>query len=248
MLEDPAHYEPPRPPPATAPTLPEVCAARLRREIVSGERRPGSKLPSERELASQLGVTKPTLRSALHQLLATKLLRVRQGSGYFVRDFVHDAGPGLLPELTSLASDQGHLPQVAAELLRVRRYLAMALIDRLVEVSPDLTPVDLAVDAFDDLARSGASPQALASADAAIVHTLLSSSDSLVLQLCFNPVRQVLEASPRLCAALYATPEANTMGWRALVAWLREPTGDRQALLQLLAALDADTLTLLEAS
>jgi len=45
---------------------------------------PGQLLPSERELAAELGVARMTLRKALAQLVADSLLFRRQGSGTFV--------------------------------------------------------------------------------------------------------------------------------------------------------------------
>lgn len=246
-MSDP-ELEPPRPPPH-GPTLPDKVAAQLRREILTGARGPNTKLPTEAALASELGVTKATVRSALHQLLATKLIRVRQGSGYFVRPFVHDAGPELLPELATLASEEGHLPAVAAELLRVRRHLASALLERLVEVQPDLGPAELAVQSMAEVVSRTDDVQVVAREDTTVVHTLLSLSGSTVLQLCFNPIRQVLVASPRLCAAMYADPASNVVGWETLLAWLSTAGAgaDPAPLLAVLEARDQATLARLEA-
>jgi GntR family transcriptional repressor for pyruvate dehydrogenase complex len=199
-------------------SLPDQCAARLRAQIVGGQRAAGSRLPPEKQLAEELGVTRPTLRSALHQLLALGLLSVKQGSGYTVRDLTEEGGPRLLGDVASLAATQGHLPEVAAELLRVRRHLAAALLERLAATRPDLAPVRRAVGAFEVKVAVGAVPEALAAADAEVVGALLRASGSLVLQLCFNPVRQVLRSSPALAAALYAEPQANVAGWKALLA------------------------------
>jgi len=239
--EDPAVERPPR-------ALADEIAATLRREILDGVHLPGDKLPTESALSRRFGVAKPTLRTALHQLLGANLIRVRQGSGYFVRSFHHDAGPLLLADLTQVAGEQGHLPAVAADLLRVRRHLAMAVVEVLREEQPDLEPCRLAVANFRVAASHDASPAALARADAAIVHALLDATGSTVLQLCFNPVRMVLASSPRLCAALYAEPAANAAGWEALLAWLGQPDGEPSVLLELLEQRDAHTLATLQAS
>lgn len=45
----------------------------------------GSKLPSENELAEQMGVSRPTVREALSALAAVGLIESRPGSGSFVR-------------------------------------------------------------------------------------------------------------------------------------------------------------------
>ena len=57
----------------------------IRKLIVEGKLRPGDKLPPERELAAQMGVSRPTLREAINKLEARGLLEQRQGGGTFVK-------------------------------------------------------------------------------------------------------------------------------------------------------------------
>ena len=48
------------------------------------ELRPGDRLPAERELAEQIGVSRPTLRMGLHALAAMGCVQSRHGSGTFI--------------------------------------------------------------------------------------------------------------------------------------------------------------------
>jgi GntR family transcriptional repressor for pyruvate dehydrogenase complex len=48
--------------------------------------RAGTRLPAERELAQQLGVSRPSVREALIALEVEGLVEVRMGSGIYVRD------------------------------------------------------------------------------------------------------------------------------------------------------------------
>jgi DNA-binding FadR family transcriptional regulator len=59
-------------------------ADQLRELIGSGEYAPGARLPAERELARELGVSRPSLREALIALEIEGLLEVRVGSGIYV--------------------------------------------------------------------------------------------------------------------------------------------------------------------
>jgi DNA-binding FadR family transcriptional regulator len=59
-------------------------AAQLSALIASGEFAVGQRLPSERELASQLGVSRPSLREALIALELEGLVEVRVGAGIWV--------------------------------------------------------------------------------------------------------------------------------------------------------------------
>src|SRR5881392_4207130 len=72
----------------------DQVVAFVRDLIVRGRLRPGDRLPGERELATQIGVSRPTVRAGLHALAAMGVVRSRQGSGTFI-----PAGPpALAPE------------------------------------------------------------------------------------------------------------------------------------------------------
>jgi GntR family transcriptional repressor for pyruvate dehydrogenase complex len=60
-------------------------ADQLRGLIERGELAPGARLPPERELALQLGVSRPSVREALIALEVEGLVEVRMGSGIYVR-------------------------------------------------------------------------------------------------------------------------------------------------------------------
>ena len=68
-------------------SLSQQTADRLYTMIVVEHRlSPGEKLPSEVELARELGVSRTTLREALHVLVSQKILEARRGRGTFVTD------------------------------------------------------------------------------------------------------------------------------------------------------------------
>ena len=62
----------------------EFVAHELLVVILSGRFRPGDRLPSERDLAAHLGVSRPTIRQALDLLASHALVETRVGSGTFV--------------------------------------------------------------------------------------------------------------------------------------------------------------------
>jgi DNA-binding FadR family transcriptional regulator len=60
-------------------------ADQLRALIAQGEYPVGSRLPPERDLSAQLGVSRPSVREALIALEVEGLIEVRMGSGIYVR-------------------------------------------------------------------------------------------------------------------------------------------------------------------
>lgn len=59
-------------------------AEQLRRLITNEVIKPGERLPSERELAEQLGVSRPTIREAMIALELSGVIEIRTGSGIYV--------------------------------------------------------------------------------------------------------------------------------------------------------------------
>lgn len=72
--------------------------ASLRRIILDGTLAPGQKLPSTRELAQELGVSRITVKSVYEQLVAEGYALARTGAGTFVSDGLEfEASPRIRP-------------------------------------------------------------------------------------------------------------------------------------------------------
>ena len=96
--------------------------------IHSGHLKPGDKLPTETVLCQKFGVSRTTLREAVHMLRSTGLLDVTPGRGSFVRC------PGLealMPSLVLAARGKGAIP--VAEVASLRLLLQK---DQLQKVQP----------------------------------------------------------------------------------------------------------------
>src|SRR5260370_42246641 len=80
-------------------TFEEICE-RIREQLALGVLKPGDKLPRERDLAEQLGVSRNVLKEALRSLEMAGLLRLQKGvqGGGFLRDGgmgrLKDVNPG----------------------------------------------------------------------------------------------------------------------------------------------------------
>ncbi len=103
-------------------------AEQLRGLIEKGEYKPGARLPTERELAGLLGVSRPVVREALIALEVEGYVRIRVGSGIYaeppdVRRMSADAGlkseiPGPFDILSARALIEGEIAAAAAGVAR----------------------------------------------------------------------------------------------------------------------------------
>jgi GntR family transcriptional repressor for pyruvate dehydrogenase complex len=96
----------------------EEIAEQLRSLILNGQYPPGSKLPPERELSKRLRVNRASLREALKKLEHLGLVRIRQGDGTRVQNFMETGGIELVQHLLPLA---GGKPEIIRDLLEFRR-------------------------------------------------------------------------------------------------------------------------------
>jgi GntR family transcriptional repressor for pyruvate dehydrogenase complex len=74
----------------------------VRNLIERGELRPGDRLPAERDLATQIGVSRPTVRAGLRALSAIGVVQSRHGSGTFIPDGPPSLGTDALSFLAAL--------------------------------------------------------------------------------------------------------------------------------------------------
>ena len=88
----------------------QQIARAISTSINDGRYRPGDKLPSERELADDFGVSRPTIRDAMIALEFQGLVEARQGSGVYVTAVAAPAG-----------DDSADLEVGALELTEARR-------------------------------------------------------------------------------------------------------------------------------
>lgn len=63
----------------------ELVVAHIRGLIDRGQLKPGDRLPAERELAVQIGVSRPSVRAGLRALAAMGVVFSRHGAGTFIR-------------------------------------------------------------------------------------------------------------------------------------------------------------------
>ena len=102
----------------------EHVVSYVRALIERGELRRGDRLPAERDLATHIGVSRPTVRAGLRALAAMGVVRARHGSG----TYIPDGPPALGSEpLSFLAALHGFTREEMYEARRILEVGAAAL-------------------------------------------------------------------------------------------------------------------------
>lgn len=77
----------------------DEVARQIEEQLAQGTLKPGEKLPSERELAKVLNVSRPSIREALHKLEARRILSKDPGGSAYVSDEIGQSFTDPLMEL-----------------------------------------------------------------------------------------------------------------------------------------------------
>lgn len=99
----------------------DEAITRIKEMIVSGELRPGARLPREPDLAARLGLSRNSLREAVKALSLIHVLDVRQGDGTYVTSLEPALLMGAMDFLVDL-----HRDDTVLQFLEVRRILEPA--------------------------------------------------------------------------------------------------------------------------
>lgn len=223
-----------------APRTVDLAADQLRDRILSGQLAPGDRLPAERRLSTELGISRLTLRAAIARLESEGLVRPRQGDGVIVLDYRDHAGIELLPQLI----DHGGLA-LLEPFLALRRAVAAEAV-----AAASVHATDEELDALQALADelAQASGEALREGNLAFSRQVVALAHNLPMQLLFNTVIRVYRSRPEVADAMLTQPDAVRASFSAIVALIRrrEPAAARLAVLGVLEAIDDTTIRNLE--
>jgi len=103
--------------PITRLRLHEEIVTIIQKQIMNGTILPGTKLPTEREMAETFNVNRTTLREALRKLENLELLEIRHGDGVYARNFLESGNMDLI----KAAFAMGEINKTILSLLEVRR-------------------------------------------------------------------------------------------------------------------------------
>lgn len=193
----------------------EEVAEQLRSLILNGQYPPGSKLPPERELSKRLRVNRASLREALKKLEHLGLVRIRQGDGTRVQNFMETGGIELVQHLLPLG---GGKPELIRDLLEFRRIFGRELA-RLAAARATSNGDGLAkLRALADRADQVTGALELFDLDFDFYVAVAQMSGNQVMLLLINTVRDGVRGFMSLLANLAAPQDAVRKHHRDLIA------------------------------
>ncbi len=195
----------------------EEITEQLRGLILDGKYPPGSKLPPERELSKRLGVNRASLREALKKLEHLGLVRIRQGDGTRVQNFMETGGIELVQHLLPLA---GGNPNLIRDLLEFRRLFGREIAQLVALRAPKEALARL--EALADKADAAASALELFEIDFEFYVVLASLCGNQVMLLLINTVREGVRSFMPFLANLAAPQESVRRHHRELLAAFAE--------------------------
>ena len=163
----------------------------LRSLILTGQYRPGAKLPPERELAKTLGVNRASLREGLKRLEQMGLVRIRQGDGTRVENFMETAGLELVAHLVPLARDA--YPDIIRDALEFRRLVARE-VARLAAARIEPDDMERLEEIAARAAAPGLAPAEVFARDFDLYMALTAIASNRLIVLLVNTVREAIRS------------------------------------------------------
>jgi GntR family L-lactate dehydrogenase operon transcriptional regulator len=176
--------------------LSDKVAAQLRGLVSTQNLQPGDRLPAERALAVQLGVSRTALREAIAQLASQGLLTARVGGGTYVAEPAARARQAidepLMPYLPLFQGD----PEYRFDVLEIRHALEGATAWHAALRATDADRAKIR-DAFDTMmaAHGKDDPAGEARADAAFHLAIAEASHNLVLLQVMRGLFELLQTN-----------------------------------------------------
>lgn len=176
-----------------APSIRELFVRQIQEMILSGELLPGDRLPTERELADEMNVSKTVVHEGIRELCRMGFLDVASRQGVTVADYAQTGNVETL--LAIMRYRGGQLdPKTAESLLAVRLYIEGPALRKLAE---SRTPEDVALlrSLRDAAAGCAGDREAMADAFFRYHRTVAFLSGNALTPLIFNafsPISRVV--------------------------------------------------------
>lgn len=218
---------------------PLAVTEEIARRVIGGEWHDGSPLPTEVELAEQMGVARTSVREALTRLKAKGLIASRQR-----------AGTRVLPRMQWNMLDEDVLRwtwsgkdrvQMAHHLMQIRRIVEPAACELAAAAAPDAA-IAAIERAYRQMDAAGMDPVAYAGPDLEFHHAILAATGNPFLVAFGATIEAALRTSFELSTRQPGAPRRSLPLHRAVLdqIWARKPAEARRAMEELLGLTESN--------
>ena len=211
----------------------------FKQKLISGDLKPGQKLPSESELVEQLGVGRSALREAIKMLSALGVVDVRRGDGTYI---VEEVSSESLNELVfQIILEAG----INLELLGLRKLLQIGYCRLCAEKASagDIKIIEKAANNFENLVyRDDRNIEQLTQADLNFHYSIIDATKNLlVIRIC-RAVEEMFFGSIRNTVSNIVRQQEGSEGHRKILTAIKErnPESIRKAVISSLERLSKD--------
>ncbi|MHB0857992.1 MAG: FadR/GntR family transcriptional regulator [Anaerolineae bacterium] len=205
----------------------QQVADRIQALIVDESLHPGQKLPSERELAERLGVSRPVVREAVRSLAVRGLVTVKPGCGTYIRQLSFRDAAAPIELFFRLQQGADSL----SKLYEIRRMMEIEIAGLAAERAAD---EDLAAmqEAIDRLVSATDDAEGATQDDVAFHLALAAATHNELFGLLLEPIADMLAAAIHISYLANGAAEAGVNHHRAVLAGVRahDPEQARQAM------------------
>jgi len=213
--------------------LASLVAQRLRDLILRGKVKPGQRLPSERQLAKLLNVTRTTLREALKMLETWHFVVIRQGDGVRVQDYLRSAN---IEILSDLLFREGTIDREILMNILEARELFGRTVARLAATRANPEEIERYATLVQELVQVKEDARLLQEKDFECFDALCQASHNLVFVFVLNAIRSIYFRHMDYFAVLYKDRERFVRGHTKLLEALKnkDEKGAEEAAMSLL--------------
>ncbi len=197
----------------------------LRDDLISGGYREGERLPSERDLAREHHLSRPTVRAAVGRLASLGLVTVKRGDGIRAAGLRRAANLDFVTHLLESASAPSVPIKVVEDMLQLHRIIASEAVGqacRKATADQIATLSELAA----LQARRVDDPEAFRQGDLDFARAVLRIADNLAMELLLSTIERFYETRPEVGHALLGEPKVTVASYHAAIALISQPDAE----------------------
>ena len=168
-------------------------ADQIQNLIVADSLHPGDKLPGERELAEQMGVSRTVIREAFRVLSDRGLVRVKSGCGTYVRELSHKDAAASIELFLKLKQS----PESFQHVYEVRRMIEVEAAGLAAQRADQKDHASMET-AIDGMAGHKGNPQRYAECDFAFHAAVAAATHNELFGVLLSPISELLEEMVRI--------------------------------------------------